>query len=817
MEGSLDGRYIADHPTLGNKPPDPTMTAPPIRASPHARAVGTLLQYSKPGRHAAASNLHSERLQSTGFPRTTVAALACKCETFYHPENSRSRYDTSTTSMEHSKSNADDVKSAATKNDQGTMELPRLVILRDGPGRAHPPSPSTAGTDVDNFSWPSRHGSAQQGADSVVNLLTPVTKARASQLRDVQTAEERPEASALPPKETSSPGPPQGPPQERPGGPPGGPPGSDGPYPSLPKTILIMVSLYVSIFLVALDRTILGPAIPSITNQFNSLADIGWYSSAYMLTSCGFILLYGRIYTYFSTKPAFLAGIFLFEVGSAICGAAQNSLMLIIGRAVAGLGSSGVFTGAILIMMNTVPLHKRPLLQGLFGACFGVASVTGPLLGGAFTESHLSWRWCFYINIPLGAITIVVVVFLLKINERKPPRKDWKDTVQKMDPLGTILFLPGITCLLLALEWGATDYAWNSPRIIALLTAFATLFTAFVVWQYITRKTTATVPARILFQRSIGCGCASQFCVGATMLTVSIYMPLWFQAIRGVSPFQSGANSLPLVLSTVFSSILSGGLIQRIGYYTPFMIFGACCMAVGTGLVTTLTTHTQDAQWIGYLIVLGIGVGNSMQHANLAVQAILEKRDIPIGTAMLSLCQTLGGAVFTAVGQNLYIDKFSESLDRIDGVNVSHVLEQGATDLTKGLPSDIQEQVLVAYNNSLTQGTFLAVLFVACLAVPAACGMEWRSVKQDVKKSWPPGTKDLELNDTRKRDSSGSSSERRAARKDAIKLDDDRSDENILAPPAPAWKKMYRSSGHFSQWMTAKVNPDLRTELGYTR
>lgn len=592
-----------------------------------------------------------------------------------------------------------------------------------------------------------------------------------------------------------------------------------------------MLSLYVSIFLVALDRTILGPAIPSITNQFNSLADIGWYSSAYMLTSCGFILLYGRVYTYFPTKPAFLTGILLFEIGSAICGAAQNSIMLITGRAVAGLGSSGVFTGAILIMMNTVPLHKRPLLQGLFGACFGVASVTGPLLGGAFTESGLTWRcmssdlpfWpklmltgCFYINIPLGAITIVVVMFLLKINERKPPRRGWKDTVRKMDPLGTVLFLPGITCLLLALEWGAAEYAWSSPRIIALLTVFAALFTAFVIWQYITRNTTATVPARILFQRSIGCGCASQFCVGATMLTVSVYMPLWFQAIKGVSPFQSGANSLPLVLSTVFSSIISGGLIQRTGYYTPFMIFGACCMAVGTGLVTTLTIHTRDAEWIGYLIVLGVGVGNSMQHANLAVQAILEKRDIPIGTAMLSLCQTLGGAVFTAVGQNLYIDKFSEGLKRIDGVNVGHVLEQGATDLTKGLSPDVREQVLVTYNNSLTQGTFLAVLFVACLAVPAACGMEWRSVKKDVKKPGSPGTKDLEMNVTHKRNSSGSSAKKSASRKDAIELDEDRSDENFVAPPAPAWKRMYRSSGHFSQWMTAKVNPDLRTELGYT-
>ncbi len=164
-------------------------------------------------------------------------------------------------------------------------------------------------------------------------------------------------------------------------------------YPTGPKLMIIMASLYFAMFLVALDRTIIATAIPRITDTFNSIDDIGWYGSAYLLTACGFMLMYGRIYTFYSSKWVFLSGIFLFEVGSAVCGAAPTSKALIIGRAIAGFGSSGIMTGAITIMINTVPLHRRPMYQGLFGAVFGVASVAGPLLGGVFTDSKATWRW----------------------------------------------------------------------------------------------------------------------------------------------------------------------------------------------------------------------------------------------------------------------------------------------------------------------------------------------------------------------------------------------------------------------------------------
>lgn len=387
------------------------------------------------------------------------------------------------------------------------------------------------------------------------------------------------------------------------------------------------------------------------------------------------------------------------------------------------------------------------------------------------------------------------------------------------------MFLPAITCLLLALEWGAADYAWSSPRLVVLLVVFASLFVAFIVWQYFTRNTTATVPARILFQRSVAFGGASQFCVGSTMLTVSIYIPLWFQAIKGVSAMQSGINTIPLVLSVVVGSIMSGGMTQKIGYYTPFMLIGSSLMAVGTGLITTWDMSTSSSMWIGYQVILGFGVGCTMQHPNLAVQIVLPREDVPTGTAVLSLCQTLGkphicamsvgltthtgGAVFTAVGQNLYIDKFSNGLQQIGGLDPKHILEGGATDLANKVPAALRLDVLEAYNDSLTKGTFFAALIVACLSVPAALGMEWRSVKSKQEPSHAPAVNDEEKMEAVEKDLGPFGTlDRPSATLQRSKVSGE-----ALAPPAPAWKKLYRRSGHFSSYLTAKVNPDLRDEL----
>ncbi|EFY84810.1 putative aflatoxin efflux pump AFLT [Metarhizium acridum CQMa 102] len=497
-----------------------------------------------------------------------------------------------------------------------------------------------------------------------------------------------------------------------------------------PKTLkfwLVVLSVFVSMFLVALDRTILATAVPRITDDFKSLGDIGWYASAYMLTTAACQLLFGRIYKFYSTRRTFLATIVIFEVGSALCGAAPNSPAFIVGRAIAGVGAAGIWTGSMMAIIPMVPLHKRPMFQGVFGMVFGISSVVGPLIGGAFTE-RATWRWCFYLNLPVGAVAFAMLFLFMHPADPKHEPATVKQQLVRLDPLGTFFFVPSVVCLLLALQWGGSTYAWNSWRIILLFVMFGLAALAFAAVQ-IRMPETAALPVRLVKQRTVLAGTFYMLFLAGGMMLVVYYLPLWFQATKGVDPVKSGIYTIPLVLSLVVASLVSGAGTQRIGYYTPFMITSPCIAAVGEGLLTTFAPETGSNHWIGFQFLTGFGVGLGMQSVGLAVQATLPREDVSTGIAITFFAQQLGGAIFVSVGQTILSTLLVQQLSGLPGLDPMSIVKTGATELRHVVPSQFFGRVIDAYNFAITR-IFYCALALALAQLVSALFVEWRSIKK---------------------------------------------------------------------------------------
>ncbi|KAG6997695.1 TPR repeat-containing protein C19B12.01 [Physcia stellaris] len=471
--------------------------------------------------------------------------------------------------------------------------------------------------------------------------------------------------------------------------------------PKSPKFWIIVIGMYLSIFLVALDRTIIATAIPAITNGFDSIEDIGWYGSAYMLTAASFFLVFGRIYQLYSTKWVYLISIVIFEVGSAICGAAPNSIAFIIGRAIAGLGSAGIFCGGTMIILPLVPLRKRPIFTSIFGLAFGLSSVLGPILGGTLTD-NVTWRWCFYLNLPIGGFTIFATLVFLHIKSPKREKLTILAQIKRLDPIGIFFFVPSIVCLILALQWGGSTYPWSAPRIIGLLVSFAVLFIIFVIVEVLTPET-AMAPTRIVLQRSIAGSMVFMLLLAGGMMSVVYYLAIWFQAAKGDSATHAGISTIPLVLSLVIMGVVAAALTQKIGYYNPSMLLSVVLCSVGAGLLSTLKPDSNHSRWIGYQVLYGLGIGAGFQTCGLAAQTVLPRVDVPIGIALVFFMQQLGGSVFLSVGQNLFSSQLVDSLSDVAGLDTYAIINTGATDLRRIVPPSELSVVVDAYSYALTR------------------------------------------------------------------------------------------------------------------
>ncbi len=405
-------------------------------------------------------------------------------------------------------------------------------------------------------------------------------------------------------------------------------------------------------------------------------------------------------------------------------------MTLIAGRAVAGVGAAGIFSGALTILAYSVPLAKRPIYSGAIGSMYGLASISGPLMGGAFTD-HATWRWCFFINLPVGAVTMVVIAWFFPDPKREVVTNN--DTlvqrIMRFDPFGTLVFMPAIISLLLALQWGGTTYEWNNWRIILLFCFFGVLIGVFVFFQF-RQGEQATVPPRILAQRSVWSSGFFIMLLGGAFLGSVYYLPIWFQAVKDASAVGSGIMNLPMLIAVVLFSLVAGGSVTVWGYYTPFMIVGSMLTAVGFGLTTMFHPDTSAGAWIGYQIIIGAGVGTGFQQPLMAVQTVLGIADVPTGMSLIIFLQTLGGALFVSVAQNIFANKLVSYVGEYvpEMPNPSFILGVGATSVKDVIAPELLPAVKLAYNDALTQ-TFIVFTALSAISVLGTMAVEWKSVK----------------------------------------------------------------------------------------